>query len=126
MTRNQFLKTPEMTQYRKQINSCAVCCYICAGISLVAGLLLFGSASVLIDVILVVVCGVLIQTLQSRAAAIVLACYSLINVIMGVVINGRPQGWWLCFIAVYSIIYTFKFQKAWKEFKNSPDAEIYG
>jgi uncharacterized membrane protein HdeD (DUF308 family) len=124
MTRRQFYKSEEMTPIRKQINTCAICAYVCAGISLIAGILLLGNASIIIDVALVVICGVLIHVLQSRAAAIVLTVYAVINVVVGLLSTGKLQGWWLCIIGVYSIIHTFKFQKAWKEFKASPEAQM--
>lgn len=123
MTKREFYKSEEMRPVRKQINSSAICAYVCAGISLIAGLLI-GNPLIIIDVILVVVCGLLVHLIQSRAAAIVLLVYSGINVIIGIIVNGRLQGWWLCLIGVYAVIYTFKFQKAWKEHKTLPQDYI--
>lgn len=123
MTRNEFLKTDEMTKNRKQIISSAVACYILAAISIGANYILNGTLDIL-DPIILVVFGLLIQLLQSRVAAILLTLYSVINVVYMTIEMGQPAGWWVCVVAVYALIYTFKFQKAWKEYKKSPEGQI--
>lgn len=123
MTRNEFLKTDEMTKNRKQIISSAVACYILAAISIGANYILNGTLDIL-DPIILVVFGLLIQLLQSRVAAILLTVYSVINVVYMTITMGQLAGWWVCVVGVYAVIYTFKFQKAWKEYKKSPEAQI--
>ena len=123
MTRNEFLKTAEMKQIRKQINSCGISCYILAVISLAATYYLSGELNIL-DPIILIVFGLLIQLLQSRVAAIILTLYSIANVIYVTVTMGQPGGWWICVVGIYAVIFTFKFQKAWKEYKNSPEARM--
>ena len=92
-------------------------------ISIGANYILNGTLDIL-DPIILVVFGLLIQLLQSRVAAIFLTLYSVINVVYMTIEMGQPAGWWVCVVAVYAVIYTFKFQKAWKEYKNSPEAQI--
>ena len=123
MTRNQFLKTEEMKPIKKQIISCAVICYVLAVISIAANYFLNGELN-LLDPIILVVFGLLIQLLQSRVAAILLTVYAVCNVVYMTISMGQPAGWWVLIVAVYALIYTFKFQKAWKEYKKSPEAQI--
>ncbi|MCR5593170.1 MAG: hypothetical protein K6F79_05425 [Saccharofermentans sp.] len=124
MTRNEYLKTPEQSVNRKNILSCAICGYVVAGISLVINLFFLGNYMGIIDSIFIVVMALLIQLLQSRVAAILLAVYSIVNMIMTSIQMGRLGGWWIAIIGGYSVYYTFKFQKAWKEFKNSNSAYL--
>ena len=123
MTRNQFLKTEEMKPIKKQIISCAVICYVLAVISIAANYFLTGELN-LLDPIILVVFGLLIQLLQSRVAAILLTVYAVCNVVYMTISMGQLAGWWILIVAVYALIYTFKFQKAWKEYKKSPEAQI--
>ena len=123
MTRNQFLKTEEMKPIKKQIISCAVICYVLAVISIAANYFLNGELN-LLDPIILVVFGLLIQLLQSRVAAILLTVYAVCNVVYMTISMGQLAGWWILIVAVYALINTFKFQKAWKEYKKSPEAQI--
>ena len=115
MTRLEFLKTPEMALIRKNINTCAIMGYVIAGLSLVLSFVYYQSASGILDAILIVVCSLLIQLLQSRVASIILLVYAAINVIYLLIETGRLRGWWIAVVGIYAVIYTFKFQKAWKE-----------
>ena len=55
---------------------------------------------------------------QSRVASIILLVYAAINVIYLLIETGRLGGWWIAVVGIYAVIYTFKFQKAWKAEKN--------
>ena len=118
MTRLEFLKTPEMALIRKNINTCAIMGYVIAGLSLVLSFVYYQSASGILDAILIVVCSLLIQLLQSRVASIILMVYAVLNVVVVVIQTGRLGGWWIAVVGIYAVIYTFKFQKAWKAEKN--------
>ena len=124
MTRLEFLKTPEMDLIRKNINTCAIMGYVIAGLSLVLSFVYYQSASGILDAILIVVCSLLIQLLQSRVASIILMVYAVLNVVVVVIQTGRLGGWWIAVVGIYAIIYTFKFQKAWKEHKNGDAVDI--
>ena len=118
MTRLEYLKSPEMALIRKNINSCAIMGYVVAALSFGINYFMYQSLSGIFDAILIVVCSLLIQLLQSRVAAIVLM------VILVLVQTGRLGGWWIAVVGVYAIIYTFKFQKAWKAYKNGDAPDI--
>lgn len=119
MTRTEFLKTPEQAVNRKNILSCAICGYIVAGLSLIINIVMFQNYLGIIDTIFLVAMSLLIHLLQSRVASILIAAYSIFNMIYMLVSQGRLAGWWIVIIGVYSVIYTFKFQKAWKEYRQS-------
>ena len=68
MTRNEFLKTDEMTKNRKQIISSAVACYILAAISIGANYILNGTLDIL-DPIILVVFGLLIQLFAEQSGS---------------------------------------------------------
>ena len=102
---------------RKGITSSAVVCYICAGLTAITGLLLFETPYMLIDSIILVVLGVLIQVKQSRAAAVILLAYSLINCIITLIDSGMAGGWLVIIAGVYGVKCTFALDKEYKEYK---------
>jgi membrane-bound ClpP family serine protease len=117
MTRREFYKSSEMDSVRKSINACAILGYIVAALSLVANLLLLDNPSGIIDTILIVILSILIQTIQSRVAAVILCVYGVINMAIITMYTGRFGGWWILVVGVFAAINTFKFHKAWKEEK---------
>ena len=117
MTRREFYKSSEMDSVRKNINGCAIAGYIVAVLSLVANLLLLDNPSGIIDTILIVILSILIQTIQSRVAAVILCVYGVTNMIVITLATGRFGGWWILIIGIFAAIHTFKFHKAWKEQK---------
>ena len=116
-TRQEFLKLPENRQLHSQIRTAAIICYACAGITLALGLAMDLFPFVLIDVAILVGMGLGIHLAQSRACAIILLCYSLFNLIIGFVESGKPNGVLLVLAGVMAVIYTFKAEKAWKEYR---------
>ena len=117
MTRREFYKSSEMDSVRKNINGCAIAGYIVAVLSLVANLLLLDNPAGIIDTILIIILSILIQTLQSRVAAVILCVYGVTNMIVITLATGRFGGWWILIIGIFAAIHTFKFHKAWKEQK---------
>ena len=113
MTRREFYKSSEMDSTRKNINGCAIAGYIVAALSLAANLFLLDNPAGIIDTILIIILSILIQTLQSRVAAVILCVYGVTNMIVITLTTGRLGGWWILFAAIH----TFKFHKAWKEQK---------
>lgn len=117
MTRREFYKSDEMAQVRKSIRVCAISAYVIAALSLLVNLLLLDNPTGILDSITMVVLGLLIQLLQSRVAAILLAVYGVVNMIAVTIMTGRFGGWWIMVVAIWAVVYTFKFHKAWKEEK---------
>lgn len=102
---------------RKGITSSAVVCYICAGLTALTGLLLFGTPYMLVDSVILVVLGVLIQVKQSRVAAVILLAYSLINCLVTLIDSGMAGGWLVIIAGVYAVKCTFALDKEYKAYK---------
>ena len=117
MTRREFYKSSEMDSTRKNINGCAIAGYIVAALSLVANLFLLDNPSGIADSVLIIILSILIQTIQSRVAAVILCVYGVTNMIVITLATGRLGGWWILIIGIFAAIHTFKFHKAWKEQK---------
>lgn len=124
MTRREFLNSPQMSIVKKNLFSCSVIGYVIAGLTLYFGVYKTGNIYSLLDFGLVLACSLLIHLLQSRAAAIVLAAYSVLNIIVTSVTNGKFSGWWVALVAVYAVIYTFKFHIEWKKNKDMEEEDL--
>ena len=119
MTKREFLKTKEMKKVRANITACAALGYALAIGSVVLNVVKSQNYNVILDAVIIITLSLLIHLLQSRVAAILLGVYSLVNVAVLYYMTGKPGGIIVIAIAIYAIIYTFKFQKAWKDYKKS-------
>ncbi len=115
LTKGQFYKHPNMTQCRKEIRSCGIAMYILAGFNLVV--MLMQDLGMAIDVLLILTLGLIIHLAQSRVAAVILTVYGVVNLLYFIVVQGQLGGYLFLIIGIISCVYTFKFQKAWKEYK---------
>lgn len=118
LSKKEFLHHPNLDKCRKNINSSAATLYVCAVLSLVVGVI-FSSFSVVIDVALIVGLGLGVQLAQSRVCAILICIYGAINTISMTITTGRPGGYLILIAAIYSVIATFQFQKAWDNYKKT-------
>ena len=116
-TREEFLQLPENAKMKKEIKSSAIIAYVCAGITLLLSVIVGGSYLSLIDVVILVALGLLIHLKQSKAAAVILLVYSVINVIVTLITAHRLGGYLIVIAGVYATIYAFKLDKAWKEYQ---------
>ncbi len=116
-TKKEFLELPGNQNVKREIKTSAIICYVCAGITLAAGIALDGFPSVLIDVAILVGMGLGIHLAQSRVCAVILLLYSLVNMIYSIVVIGRPAGYLVVIAGVYAVIYTFKADKLWKQYQ---------
>jgi hypothetical protein len=119
MTRSEFLKTKEMKKIRANIFACAALGYAIAVGSVIVNVIHSRNFSVILDAVFLIAMSLLIHLLQSRVAAILIGVYSVINIGVMYYMNGKPGGIIVLAVAIYAIIYTFKFQKAWHDHKNS-------
>jgi len=119
MTRSEFLKTKEMKKIRANIFACAALGYAIAVGSVIVNVIQSRNFSVIIDAAFLIAMSLLIHLLQSRVGAILTGVYAVINIGVMYYMNGKPGGIIVLAVAIYAIIYTFKFQKAWHEYKNS-------
>lgn len=114
LTKKEFYMHPNISYARSQIRSAGIICYVVAGISLV-----FSGIGAIIDVLLIVGLGLGIQLGKSRACAIILTVYGVINTIYMTIMTGSLSGWWSLLAGIYAIIYTFKYQSAWAEYQKT-------
>nr|WP_027870664.1 hypothetical protein [[Eubacterium] cellulosolvens] len=124
LTRMQFLDLPDMVKIRKNIRSSAVLSFVCAAITLIF-LLMTQSYAALIDVAVMIGCGVFILKMASRAASIVLLAYGVFNFFYSLLATGTPGGWLIVMSGVYAVIYTVKLDKEYKSYKNETTGGVY-
>lgn len=118
MTKKEFLHHPNLKKCYDNIKSSAIILYVCAALSLALGIYM-GNWSILVDVLIIVGFGLGIQLGQSRICAILIFLYSIANIIYTGVSTGRSGGMLIVLASIYALGATFKFQKAWKEYKKT-------
>lgn len=117
LSKKEFYKLPGMKAYRGNILTCAVILYICAGVTILAAFLLDELSASILDGIFLVAMGLWLQLGKSRICAIITTCYGLMSVGLVLVASGKVQGWWIPLAGIWAIIYTFKYQKMWKQYQ---------
>lgn len=113
-----FVKHPLNSKLKSDIGSCGICLYVCAGFTLVAGLILQTYASI-IDVVVLIALGLGIQLAYSRVCAILTAVYAALNVIVSIILNGRIGGYLLVIAAIYAIQGIFSARKIYKKYQET-------
>lgn len=119
MTKKEFDQCESIKPIAKNIRASAIIAYVIGAISLVANVILGGNVFGILDVVIVVGLGLRIQFAKSRVCAVILGVYSVFNLIYMLVLTGRPGGWLIIICAVYAIMYTFKYQKAWNAYQQT-------
>ena len=117
-TKKEFLQLPENSRLKKELNSDAIVCYICAALTVILGVFVLKSPYFLIDVIIVLGMGLGIHLKQSKVCAVILCIYAVINTILGLINNGKISGYLLLIAGIYSVISTFKLDKQWKQYQH--------
>lgn len=108
-----------MKKIRDNISSCAIIGGVFAIGSFVTSFLKSYDYSLIFVTLFLVAMFVLIYCLQSRTAAIMITIYSVLNTAVMIMQTGKPGGLIFVLFGIYGIVYTFKFQKAWKEYKDT-------
>lgn len=119
MTKKEFDQCESIKPITKNLMVAAIITYVVGAISLIANVILGGNIFGIVDVAIVVGLGMGVQFAKSRACAVVLGVYSVFNLIYMLILTGRPGGWLIIICAVYSIMYTFKYQKAWNTYQQT-------
>lgn len=117
MTRREFFKSKEMKKIRESINVSAYLGYAIALAGVILNYVNYKTLNTLLDAVIIVAACLCIQFLQSRIASIVLAVYSLVNVALVYLQNGKPGGYVVVVIAAFANIAVFRFNNAWKKYK---------
>ena len=123
----KFIKSmshiPEYKQIGSGITISAVILYVCAGITMLYGLI-SGSFGFILDVLVLVGLGLWIQLGYSRVAAIIALVYSVFSMILTTISMGRLSGYWIVIGTVCGVVFTFRAASAYKNFKNSATAAV--
>ena len=112
-----FLALPENAKMKREINTAAILCYVCAGITCVLMVLMAKNYFSLVDVALLLGLGLGVHLLQSRVCAVLLCVYAVGNTVLALATTGTPGGWLAIVAGVCAVIYTFKLDKAWKTYQ---------
>ena len=94
------------------ITAAGIICYIAAALTLIFAVIIAGNPFSLIDVGILLICGIGIHAAQSRVCAIILTVYSLVSMIL-TIINGSFGGWLVVLAGIFAIVATFKFHSRW-------------
>lgn len=114
LTKKEFLKLPAMKTCKSNINTCGILLYILGVINM--GLQIF-MGNLPVDGILLILLGLGVHLGISRVCATLCAVYGGFNVIYVLATTGRVGGWWILVIAIDAVIYTFRYHKAWNQYK---------
>ena len=115
-TIKEFLKLPENKKLRRQINAAAIICYICALVTL--GMMAAAEQpSMILDVAVVLILGLLIHITKSKVCAIILLVFAVVNTLI-VLISAQQFGGWLLLLAgIFAVGATTRLDKLWKAYQ---------
>ncbi len=116
-TKQEFLKLDGNKKIRKELNSSAILCYVCAGITLILMYVFIGNVYSLIDVALLIGLGLGIHLKQSKVCAVALCSYAAVNMLYCLIVLRIFGGYLILIAGIYSVIYTFKLDKLWKQYQ---------
>lgn len=114
LTKKEFLELPAMKPIKSSIVTCGIVLYILGVINI--GLQIYAGIFPL-DGILLILLGLGIHLGRSRVCAILCTIYGAYNVIYLIMTTGRVAGWWILLVAIYAVIYTFKYHSAWSKYQ---------
>lgn len=114
MTKEEFFKLPAMKSCKNNVNSCGIVLYVLGAINIVLQIVLGGLP---IDGILMILLGLGIHLGKSRICAILCVAYGAFNVIYMMITTQSISGWWILVVAIYAVIYTFKYHSAWSKYQ---------
>lgn len=117
--RMAFYKHPNVSSLKKQLAGCGIAMYILAALNCVIYAATGDIISAVMAAVIFVGLGLGIHLGQSRVCAILLTAYGVFNMVVAYMASGRFSGWLFLLVGVYGIIYTFKFHKAWKQYKKT-------
>lgn len=118
MSKKEFYKHPNMSKVRKEITACGIIWYVLAGINFLLQVVYMQYIPGLLDVVLMLGLGLGVHLAKSRVCAAILTAYAVINTVI-LIIAGTGNGALILIAAIFSLIYTIKFQSAWKKYQKT-------
>lgn len=116
-TMKEFLKLPESKSVKSPLTVVAILCFVFGAFNLLIGFALDSFPASLIDVAILVGCGLGILLANSRIAACILLAYALFGTILNLVRNGQLTGWLIIILGVMAVLYTFKANTLWQQYQ---------
>lgn len=117
-TEKEFYNLPELEQCKSNIKSAAFFLYVCAVLNIFL-CIISGNPFTMIDVLLIAIIAILLQVKKSRVSAVILLVYACFNSIVLLVQTGRSGGYLILVASIWAVNYTFKYQKAWKNYQET-------
>lgn len=133
MSKKDFGELPGVKSCRNNINSCAIILYVCAVVSLVMWIIQMSKLSLdgidlflaiilnASDSMVLVALGVWLQLGKSRISALIVLVYGIGNMLYMSAQLEKLAGWWIPLAGVYAVIYTFKYNKLWNQYRKTGD-----
>ena len=119
MSQKEFYDHPAMAKLHKEIRIASILTYVLAAINCIVQIFLLNNYLVLIDVAILVSMALGVQLKQSRVCAIVMLIYGCINILIVMVLSGKPGGYMILVIGITMVTETFKFHKKWEEYQRT-------
>ena len=118
-TKKEFLNLADNVKLKKNLRGAAIICYVCAALTLVAGLFIMDTGMlVLLDVAILVILGLGIQLKQSKVCAVLLTLYAAASMIITYVQTGKLTGYLVLLAGIYALSSTFQLDKQWKAYQS--------
>lgn len=114
VSRKEFIENYLPPSEKRNINSVAILCYVCA--ALTAAVCLFMNPWGLIDAGILFAIALGMQLTKSRVFAILLLIFSIIEFILTVAVAAAPPVWWLV-AGIAAVVIFNKIEKKYKQFK---------
>lgn len=115
ISKSEFCRNYAPDKMRKNIKVSAILCYVSAVVTAVLAVLF--NPLMFLDVIIVLVLGLLIHLKQSRVCAVLLLAYGIFSCVVVLLSTGQITGWLIILAGVFAVIYTFRLEKAYQQFR---------
>lgn len=117
LTKKELWELPEMKNCRINIRVAAGVVYASAVLSFLLKVTGMMPEVSLVEMTFMIGLALWVQIGRSRAGAVLLLLYGIANTIIISWLMGKLAGWWILAAGIDAVIYTFRFQKAWKTYQ---------
>ena len=119
LTQKEFMKLPELKQYRNYILLGTMIMYLSALCTGVLNIAFLHNPFAFVDVILVLALTISIQITKNKICAVILCAYAAINSLAVTFMRGRLGGFQILIASVFIVIAVFQIQKAWERYEET-------
>lgn len=126
ITKSDFVKHENNAYFIRQFRSLGIAFYIIAAINIPIGFMLGAGAFSLINVAIIGGLGCGVHLGKSRACAIIITVYALLNVLLSLLLGMGVTGYLILIIAIGSIVNTYKLDGAYKKYLETGEIPVAG